>query len=1482
MKITTFLLLTIFGISSFISLNAQTPIAFQISEGVRPNSLFSLYGDGLTRQAKYKLEETGDILTPVQLDAAGRFIRFIMPSSQIGAYTIVVSEDGGVNWKAANPNRPVYINRPDVRWTSDVRVYEGLKARLIGRNLDAAEFNGKSNTEVRFVPEGGGSNLAAVIDSLTPYCIKYTVPSGLTVGNNYYIEVKNNCAGRGADWVRMRDYPEYTDTKVKVEARPASQLALDLGVGWAVDFNWSNVKNVKSDYGAKGDGVTDDSPAIQSAIDAVNAAGGGVIYFPSGEYFIKRIFLDKGVVLNGESNTNTILKLTTTVGCVINNKKKAISDGLIGVANFKIINTPGSIPGSIINWGSATAADMFLFNNYIDLTLNRTNYFNGSGSPSSWTANSNCLLKNNYIIDRNPGSPNVRNNYQVIGNYIEYCDWTMEVFGTNGYVYCNNTDKGIRNSATVEGPKGQYYSIYSGNKAVNTRGSYFGFNTTIQMTSNNFDSGDAAEAFTDMGFGIQKLQGMATASTSSSVDVNAKDISGEPWTLPFMVRVLRGKGVGQLRFFSGYSDLGGGNYRLNVTIPWDVLPDNTSEICVARYSLNMVQEGQKVNNANMATWLYNGAYDNIISDYTSINGGGFTVSGQSRRKVDYEHLDCNAAFVAIKRSTSIGPSLDKNQEPNNTAIIAYDTYNGNPYSGGQHGYPGYGPIVYGLEVRDCMIDRTGCRNDRPASYGYFYNAGITFGPGDTSPGKGEGILGSLIENLTIKNSPLGIKMYSGPTTSTTAIRAMKYINVETPIDSSGGFFIKFIDGEPDVSNWDKNSSPTVLGYDKIGENVDGSSSNALNAIQYRAKTSFQAGIMKIYLKMPVNGKMKLAIYSDRNSAPDSLLTESEEITNPGSGWIKFHSNKEMPVIKDSVYWLSVWSNASYEVNYEDKGASHRTKNLTYGAWPDSYGAIGTVDTKMFSIYAEAKTKASVIITNIQQEVDGMPKPVQIETQPAGLMIDVTYDGSPVPPTAAGEYTVIATINDPDYKGTSTATLNLVGYESSLILDNCDSNMGWNETTLDITNKQEGAACLTTTIAGADEFAKKFDIPHNPSGISESNGYLMFFFYVGDVSKLTGDNQVEIGSAGTMDIDEFSWSLPASQLKNGWNHVALKLSDAYRTGSPNMKAINWFRIYHVKSESITVKIDEIRFFAPISFNNQGFEMGNLSEWANGNYGTGSAPKITTDISKVYSGTYAAIVNGTSSGIWRKIPDIKDNTSYTITAWSKLGDSNQKGYIYVKNYDETNTAVRDNVTSTLYQMYSLSFTTGNNAGNTEFGAWRENDAGNGDIYYDDFQISQTISAKITISDTLQKFDGTAKFAKIATIPDGLKIDVTYNGKVEVPINIGSYSVIATINDPLYKGTAKANLVIGEVTEVDKSSTLAHFNVYPNPVSDILTISPGFEFSNLTIKIFNVTGAIVYEELHANNPVRIDISGFPKGIYNLKAFTDIKIYTEKIIIK
>lgn len=43
-----------------------------------------------------------------------------------------------------------------------------------------------------------------------------------------------------------------------------------------------------TNFGAKGDGKTDDTPAFQRALDAVGKAGGGIVYAPCGNYFLAR------------------------------------------------------------------------------------------------------------------------------------------------------------------------------------------------------------------------------------------------------------------------------------------------------------------------------------------------------------------------------------------------------------------------------------------------------------------------------------------------------------------------------------------------------------------------------------------------------------------------------------------------------------------------------------------------------------------------------------------------------------------------------------------------------------------------------------------------------------------------------------------------------------------------------------------------------------------------------------------------------------------------------------------------------------------------------------------------------------------------------------------------------------------------------------------------------------------------------------------
>jgi N-acetylneuraminic acid mutarotase len=73
----------------------------------------------------------------------------------------------------------------------------------------------------------------------------------------------------------------------------------------------------------------------------------------------------------------------------------------------------------------------------------------------------------------------------------------------------------------------------------------------------------------------------------------------------------------------------------------------------------------------------------------------------------------------------------------------------------------------------------------------------------------------------------------------------------------------------------------------------------------------------------------------------------------------------------------------------------------------------------------APAPGSVTLGNLFQSADGTPKNVSVTTAPPGLSSTVTYDASAVAPIAAGTYTVVATINNPNYTGAATNTLTVV-------------------------------------------------------------------------------------------------------------------------------------------------------------------------------------------------------------------------------------------------------------------------------------------------------------------------------------------------------------------------------------------------------------------------------------------------------------------------
>jgi arabinan endo-1,5-alpha-L-arabinosidase len=74
---------------------------------------------------------------------------------------------------------------------------------------------------------------------------------------------------------------------------------------------------------------------------------------------------------------------------------------------------------------------------------------------------------------------------------------------------------------------------------------------------------------------------------------------------------------------------------------------------------------------------------------------------------------------------------------------------------------------------------------------------------------------------------------------------------------------------------------------------------------------------------------------------------------------------------------------------------------------------------------------------------------------------------------------------------------------------------------------------------------------------------------------------------------------------------------------------------------------------------------------------------------------------------------------------------------------------------------------------------------------------VPGTVTLGNLSQTYDGTAKSASATTTPTNLTANLTYNGSANAPTNAGSYTVIGTINDTNWRGSATNTLVISQGT-------------------------------------------------------------------------------------
>jgi hypothetical protein len=147
-----------------------------------------------------------------------------------------------------------------------------------------------------------------------------------------------------------------------------------------------------------------------------------------------------------------------------------------------------------------------------------------------------------------------------------------------------------------------------------------------------------------------------------------------------------------------------------------------------------------------------------------------------------------------------------------------------------------------------------------------------------------------------------------------------------------------------------------------------------------------------------------------------------------------------------------------------------------------------------------------------------------------------------------------------------------------IFNSADAAADWTGTDavqVDNGNKILGSGSLSKSGAGANWFTYQPAAAFNTT-TTEEHGLVKFWLYVSDVSMFSGAGNISISSSAQ---NAYQWDLAAQNLLNGWNHVILRMTEASKTGTPNLNAINYFTVNQPLSASVTARIDEIEFYEP---------------------------------------------------------------------------------------------------------------------------------------------------------------------------------------------------------------------------------------------------------------------------------------------------------------
>lgn len=257
---------------AFAALASAAPVVFQAPDPVAPGQTALLFGDGLKgikaegkrRPDAPETNPEGGFQALDVLQSSELCAKVALPADwKPGEFVIKITATDGATTH-------VLLNHPQLWWWlggADATAYAGEELLVFGKN-----FPDRPDVCL-LLPRNIVQSLKVL--KAEKYMIRYQVPADIPPGD-YQLALGGP---------RDVNQGEIQSLPIRVARRQP----------------WPQTQYSVRDFGARGDGEADDTPAFQAALAKAAAAGGGVVFVPRGHYKITaKLVIPAKTVLRGE------------------------------------------------------------------------------------------------------------------------------------------------------------------------------------------------------------------------------------------------------------------------------------------------------------------------------------------------------------------------------------------------------------------------------------------------------------------------------------------------------------------------------------------------------------------------------------------------------------------------------------------------------------------------------------------------------------------------------------------------------------------------------------------------------------------------------------------------------------------------------------------------------------------------------------------------------------------------------------------------------------------------------------------------------------------------------------------------------------------------------------------------------------------------------------------------------------------------------